>query len=107
MKISYDIHLFLSSLKELMIYILAKTVNCETVRLTDKESELLLLLSKNNHRIINRREILETLWGENDYFLGRSLDVFMSRLRKYFQKDQRIKFDSVRGIGFKIEFPDL
>jgi DNA-binding response OmpR family regulator len=78
----------------------------ETIKLTGKESELLLLLSKNNHKIINRKEILETLWGENDYFLGRSLDVFMTRLRKYFQKDERIKFDSVRGIGFKIEFPE-
>jgi len=78
----------------------------ETIQLTEKESELLLLLSKNNQKIINRKEILETLWGENDYFLGRSLDVFMTRLRKYFQKDERIKFDSVRGIGFKVEFPE-
>ena len=78
----------------------------ETVQLTEKESELLLLLSRNNHQIINRKEILETLWGENDYFFGRSLDVFMTRLRKYFQHDKRIRFDAVRGIGFKIEFPD-
>lgn len=78
----------------------------ETIQLTEKESELLLLLSKNNHQIINRKEILETLWGENDYFLGRSLDVFMTRLRKYFQNDKRIRFDAVRGIGFNIEFPD-
>jgi len=78
----------------------------ETIQLTEKESELLLLLSKNNQKIINRKEILETLWGENDYFLGRSLDVFMTRLRKYFQKDERIKFDSVRGIGFKVEIPE-
>ena len=77
----------------------------ESIQLTEKESELLLLLSKSNQKIINRKEILETLWGENDYFLGRSLDVFMSRLRKYFQKDDRIKFDSIRGIGFKVEFP--
>ncbi|KFC24197.1 response regulator transcription factor [Chryseobacterium sp. FH1] len=77
----------------------------EIFQLTEKESELLLLLSKNNHKIINRKEILENLWGENDYFLGRSLDVFMTRLRKYLQKDERIKFESVRGIGFKVEFP--
>lgn len=77
----------------------------EIIQLTEKESELLLLLSKNNHKIINRKEILENLWGENDYFLGRSLDVFMTRLRKYLQKDDRIKFESVRGIGFKVEFP--
>jgi len=77
----------------------------ETIQLTEKESELLLLLSANNQKIINRKEILENLWGENDYFLGRSLDVFMTRLRKYLQKDDRIKFESVRGIGFKVEFP--
>lgn len=78
----------------------------ETIQLTGKESELLLLLSKNNHQIISRKEILETLWGGNDYFFGRSLDVFMTRLRKYFQNDKRIQFDAVRGIGFNIEFPD-
>ncbi len=77
----------------------------ENIQLTEKESELLLLLSKNNQKIINRKEILENLWGENDYFLGRSLDVFMTRLRKYLQKDDRVKFESVRGIGFKVEFP--
>lgn len=77
----------------------------ETIQLTEKESELLLLLSKNNHQIISRKEILETIWGENDYFFGRSLDVFMTRLRKYFQHDKRIRFDAVRGIGFSIEFP--
>ncbi|KFC19030.1 response regulator transcription factor [Epilithonimonas lactis] len=78
----------------------------ETIQLTEKESELLLLLSKNNHKIINRKEILENIWGENDYFLGRSLDVFMTRLRKYLQRDERIRFESVRGVGFKIEFPN-
>jgi len=77
----------------------------EIIQLTEKESELLLLLSRNNQKIINRKEILENLWGENDYFLGRSLDVFMTRLRKYLQKDDRVKFESVRGIGFKVEFP--
>ena len=76
-----------------------------TIQLTEKESELLLLLSQSNHNIISRKTILENLWGENDYFLGRSLDVFMSRLRKYLQKDSRITFESVRGIGFRIEFP--
>ena len=79
----------------------------ETIQLTEKESELLLLLSKNNQKIIYRKDILENLWGENDYFLGRSLDVFMTRLRKYLQKDNRIKLESVRGIGFKVDFPTL
>lgn len=79
--------------------------NDKTYTITEKETELLILLTQNNHKVVNRKEILEKLWGENDYFLGRSLDVFMTRLRKYFKEDERIKFDSVRGIGFKVEFP--
>lgn len=78
----------------------------EKIQLTEKEAELLLLLSKNNQKIINRKDILENLWGENDYFLGRSLDVFMTRLRKYLHRDGRIAFESVRGIGFKVDFPE-
>ncbi|SOD14783.1 response regulator transcription factor [Pedobacter xixiisoli] len=78
----------------------------KTYTITEKETELLILLSQNNHKVVNRKEILEKLWGENDYFLGRSLDVFMTRLRKYFKEDERIKFDSVRGIGFKVDFPE-
>lgn len=74
--------------------------------ITEKETELLLLLSQNNHKVVSRKEILEKLWGESDYFYGRSLDVFMTRLRKYFKDDNRIKFESVRGIGFKVEFPN-
>ncbi|WP_262897301.1 winged helix-turn-helix domain-containing protein [Chryseobacterium sp. RR2-3-20] len=74
--------------------------------MTEKESELLFLLSQNNQKIISRKEILEALWGENDYFLGRSLDVFMTRLRKYFLHDDRIRFESVRGIVFRVNFPE-
>lgn len=73
--------------------------------ITEKETELLILFSQNNHKVVTRKEILEKLWGQNDYFLGRSLDVFMTRLRKYFKEDARIRFDSIRGVGFKIEFP--
>jgi DNA-binding response OmpR family regulator len=80
--------------------------NDKTYTITEKETELLVLLTQNNHKVVNRKDILEKLWGENDYFLGRSLDVFMTRLRKYFKEDERIKFDSVRGIGFKVEFPE-
>ncbi|MFV0147033.1 response regulator transcription factor [Empedobacter falsenii] len=74
-------------------------------QLTEKETELLFYFIRNNQKLVTRKEILETIWGENDYFMGRSLDVFMTRLRKYFQNDETIKFESVRGIGFKIELP--
>ncbi|WP_129716047.1 response regulator transcription factor [Pedobacter sp. SYP-B3415] len=80
--------------------------NGSATTITEKETELLLLLSQNNHKVVSRKEILEKLWGESDYFFGRSLDVFMTRLRKYFKDDERIRFESVRGIGFKVEFPD-
>ena len=77
--------------------------NDEVFQLTEKEVELLNYFILHNHKLVTRKEILETIWGENDYFMGRSLDFFMSRLRKYFLYDESIKFESVRGIGFKIE----
>lgn len=75
------------------------------IQLTEKESDLLLFLFSHNNGVISRKEILEKIWGENDYFLGRSLDVFMTRIRKYLQKDERIKLESIRGVGFRISFP--
>jgi DNA-binding response OmpR family regulator len=77
----------------------------DLIQLTEKESDLLLLLFTHNNGVISRKEILETIWGENDYFLGRSLDVFMTRIRKYLQKDERIKLESIRGVGFRVFFP--
>ena len=58
----------------------------ESIQLTEKESELLLLLSKSNQKIINRKEILETLWGENDYFLGQKFGCFYVEIEKIFSK---------------------
>ncbi|MBP2618816.1 response regulator transcription factor [Chryseobacterium jejuense] len=76
-----------------------------TVRMTVREQELLLYLLKHNHSTITRNNILDNLWETNDYFTGRSLDVFISRLRKYFSNDPEIKIQSLRGIGFEINFP--
>jgi len=78
----------------------------EKIRLTIRENELLLYLLKFNHKTIKRDDILNNLWETNDYFTGRSLDVFISRLRKYFQHDYEIKIQSLRGIGFEINFPE-
>lgn len=74
-------------------------------RLTIREQELLLYLLKHNRTIITRDNILDHLWETNDYFTGRSLDVFISRLRKYFNSDPQIKIQSLRGIGFEVDFP--
>lgn len=84
---------------------LTLTFQDEVFQLTEKETELLNYFIQNNQKLVTRKEILETIWGENDYFMGRSLDVFMTRLRKYFQYDKSVKFESVRGVGFKIDLP--
>ncbi len=71
--------------------------------LTEKEAHVLKLLCDNKMRILKREEILTTVWGENDYFMGRSLDVFISRLRKYLKNDSQIEIANFHGVGFKIE----
>ncbi|MFC2104119.1 response regulator transcription factor [Bacteroidota bacterium] len=73
--------------------------------LTYREAELLKFLIENKNTIITRERILNVLWGENDYFAGRSLDVFITRLRKYFKSVPRIAIENKHGIGFifKIE----
>jgi DNA-binding response OmpR family regulator len=73
--------------------------------LTQRESELLDFLIKHKNKVIKRSLILENLWGEDDYFMGRSLDVFISRLRKYLSEDPGIKIDNIHGIGFKFICP--
>ena len=71
-------------------------------QLTLKETKLLSLLSQKENTIIKRENILLNLWGKNDYFLGRSLDVFISRLRKYLKEDENIYIENIRGVGFKL-----
>lgn len=76
------------------------------IRLTIREKDLLIYLSQHNNQMIKRNDILDNLWEINDYFTGRSLDVFISKLRKYLNNDPTIKILSVRGIGFEINFPE-
>jgi DNA-binding response OmpR family regulator len=68
--------------------------------LTLREVELLEYLCENPSRVIKREEILLKLWGENDYFLGRSLDVFISRLRKILIPSKKTSIENVYGVGF-------
>ena len=70
--------------------------------LTIKETKLLTLMAKNLNTVIRREDILMSLWGKNDYFLGRSLDVFISRLRKYLIEDHHVVIENIRGVGFKM-----
>ncbi len=75
-------------------------------RLTQREADLLQYLFVNRKQVVRRSSILEQLWGEDDYFLGRSLDVFISRLRKYLQEEQGIRIENVHGIGFQFVCPE-
>jgi DNA-binding response OmpR family regulator len=70
--------------------------------LTQKEADVLLYLIKRENQICKRSLILEKIWGEDDYFMGRSLDVFISRLRKYLAHDQNVQIDNIHGVGFKL-----
>ena len=69
-------------------------------KLTLKEAELLNLFLKNKNQLLKREDILIKLWGENDYFLGRSLDVFISRLRKYLKSEKSVLIETVHGLGY-------
>lgn len=68
--------------------------------LTPREAELLKYLIENRNTLLKREQILEELWGQNDYFLGRSMDVFISRLRKYLQSEPSVTLETKRGVGF-------
>lgn len=72
-------------------------------KLTLKEAQLLKYFMINKNKILAREDILTEIWGEDDYFLGRSMDVFISRLRKYVQEDRNIDIRTVRGTGFILE----
>lgn len=79
------------------------TVTCQnnTVSLTQREAELLTFFINHKNTVLKREEILKALWGEDDYFMGRSLDVFISRLRKIFAEDDSVTIENLHGIGFK------
>ena len=71
--------------------------------LTQKEAEVLKLLCSNKERVLKREEILTTVWGDDDYFMGRSLDVFISKLRKYLKEDPKVEIVNYHGVGFRLE----
>lgn len=71
--------------------------------LTKKEAELLRLLCLNQGNVLEREVALNIVWGNDDYFLGRSMDVFITKLRKYLSEDKQIKIINVHGVGFKME----
>lgn len=77
--------------------------NDEEKTLTQKEAEVLKLLYCNRDRVLKREEILNHVWGTDDYFMGRSMDVFISKLRKYLKTDPDIQIVNYHGVGFRLE----
>lgn len=83
--------------------------NSKTQQLTEKEASLIHFFYYHKNQMIKREQILKKIWGNDDFFSGRSMDVYISKIRKYFKDDSRISIDSVRNIGleFKIKKADL
>ncbi len=71
------------------------------ISLTQRESDLLFYFIRNKNTILKRQDILKAIWGDDDYFMGRSLDVFISRLRKVLAEEENIVIENLHGIGFR------
>jgi len=80
-------------------------LNGKIKRITEKESDILNYLSEHRNKVIKRDEMLKVLWGESDYFFGRSLDVFITKIRKYLKEDPALSIENVFGVGFIFNVP--
>ena len=78
----------------------------QTRRITEKECEILSYLSNHRNMVIRRETMLQELWGVNDYFIGRSLDVFITKIRKYLKEDPALGIENVFGVGFVFNVPE-
>lgn len=74
----------------------------ESKRLTSKESKILAILAKSKNNIVKRDDLMKEVWGETDYFIGRSLDVFISKLRKHLQAEPNIKIETIPTVGITL-----
>jgi two-component system, OmpR family, response regulator len=74
--------------------------------LTRKESDLLKMLCDNKNLLLKRETALKSIWGDDNYFIGRSMDVFITKLRKYLREDPNISITNVHGAGFKLEIEE-
>jgi len=75
----------------------------KNLQLTAREADLLLFFANHPNQVTRREDILNSVWGDDSYFNSRSLDVFISRLRKYLGKDKNIRISNIHGVGFKME----
>jgi DNA-binding response OmpR family regulator len=74
----------------------------EKQNLTKKEAKILQLLVQHTNKVLPRDIVLNSVWGQDDYFVGRSLDVFITKLRKYLKEDEKVTITNIHGVGFKL-----
>jgi DNA-binding response OmpR family regulator len=79
------------------------TIDSQSIRLTKKEGEVLRQLCLSANEIVTRDSILFSIWGDNDYFIGRSLDVFIAKLRKYLSDDPSVLINNIPKVGYILE----
>ena len=72
--------------------------------MTQREADLIKYLCNNANKVLKRDEILLNVWGKEDYFLGRSMDVFITKVRKYLKDQPGVELQTIHGIGFKFVF---
>ncbi|MFM1931612.1 MAG: hypothetical protein RL226_915 [Bacteroidota bacterium] len=75
----------------------------ESRQLTRKEADILKMLCEHANRVLERELIAKKVWGDDSYFVGRSMDVFITKLRKYLADDPRVAITNVHGVGFRLE----
>ena len=80
--------------------------NNDIKTLTKKEASILKILYKFKNQVIPREVILNAVWGQDDYFVGRSMDVFITKLRKYLKDEPKIHIANIHGVGFKFEIKE-
>ena len=78
------------------------TINLRVQTMTAREAELLWLLYKNHQQLSSKKVILEAIWGDDNFFNSRTLDVFITKLRKLLQEDPGVQIINVRGMGYKL-----
>jgi len=96
--IEYQIGAYIFNSEELTL-----SLNGKIKTLTKKEGQVLKLLASNLNKLVEREIVLQNIWGKDDYFTGRSLDVFLTKLRKYLAEDKNIQIINLHGVGFKLE----
>jgi DNA-binding response OmpR family regulator len=76
--------------------------NNEVYSLTQRECDLLRFFAQHTNKVLKREEVLLNVWGKDDYFLGRSMDVFITKLRKHLKADPEVVLETIHGVGFRL-----